>query len=120
VIASPVLLDDNAMRRFIIEGYLVLQPECSAGFHDALYERLEKVPAGGNRGNNLPPRVPELQQVLDTYQRMCQQVWPRPGVPACSYLVPTLFLATKQDIANRTKLRQTIVTWITLEQRAFP
>lgn len=62
---SPVLLDDAAMRRFIINGYLVLKPAFPAGLHAAIYQRLEKVLAGGNPGNNLLPRVPELQQVLD-------------------------------------------------------
>jgi hypothetical protein len=65
VTASPILLDDAAMRRFIIDGYLVLKPEFPSGLDDAIYQRLEKVLAGGNPGNNLLPRVPELQQVLD-------------------------------------------------------
>lgn len=54
------------MRRFIIEGYLVLRPDFPAGFHERLYEQLEKTIAGsGNPANNLLPRVPGLQQVLD-------------------------------------------------------
>jgi HEAT repeat protein len=65
VTTSALLLDDAAMRRFIIDGYLVLKPEFSADFHDGIYQRLEKVLAGGNPGNNLLPRVPELQRVLD-------------------------------------------------------
>jgi hypothetical protein len=65
VTASPLLLDDAAMRRFIMDGYLVLKPEFPSGLDEAIYQRLEKVLAGGNPGNNLLPRVPELQQVLD-------------------------------------------------------
>jgi hypothetical protein len=60
------LLDDAAMRRFIIEGYLVLRPDFPAGFHETIYAQLEKTIAGsGNPGNNLLPRVPLLRQVLD-------------------------------------------------------
>jgi hypothetical protein len=59
------LLDDAAMRRFIIDGYLVLKPEFPREFHDRVGQRLEKVLAGGNPGNNLLPRVPDLQQVID-------------------------------------------------------
>jgi len=59
------LLDDAAMRRFIIEGYLVLKPDLPVDFHGRIYHRLEEVLAGGNPGNNLLPRVSELQHVLD-------------------------------------------------------
>jgi HEAT repeat protein len=61
----PLLLDDAAMRRFIIDGYLVLNPEFPPEFHDRVCQRLEGVLAGGNPRNNLLPRVPELQQVID-------------------------------------------------------
>lgn len=64
--ASPLLLDDAAMRRFIIDGYLVLKPDFAVGLHERIYQQIEAVLAnGGNPRNNLLPRVPELQQVLD-------------------------------------------------------
>src|SRR5436190_20111962 len=53
------------MRRFIIDGYLVLQPDFPAGFHEKTYHQIEEVVAGGNPRNNLLPRVPGLQQVFD-------------------------------------------------------
>lgn len=53
------------MRRFIIEGYLVLKPEFPRELHDRVRQRLEEVLSGGNPRNNLLPRVPELQQVID-------------------------------------------------------
>jgi hypothetical protein len=59
------LLDDDAMRRFIMEGYLVLQPDFPEGFHEKIYQQIEEVVAGGNPRNNLLPRVPQLQQVFD-------------------------------------------------------
>lgn len=63
---SPLLLDDAAMRRFIIDGYLMLKPDLPAGFHDRIYHQIERMLAeGGNPRNNLLPRVPELQQLFD-------------------------------------------------------
>lgn len=62
---APILLDDAAMRRFIIDGYLVLQPDFPGAFHERIYEQLGKVLEGGNPRNNLLPRVPDLQQVID-------------------------------------------------------
>jgi hypothetical protein len=59
------LLDDAAMRRFIVEGYLVLQPDFAREFHERIYGQIEKVLEGGNPRNNLLPRVPDLQQVID-------------------------------------------------------
>jgi hypothetical protein len=53
------------MRRFIIDGYLVLKPDFSADLHDMIYRKLEEVLTGGNPRNNLLPRVPELRQVFD-------------------------------------------------------
>ena len=44
----------------------MLRPDFSGAFHERVYEQLAKVIAnGGNPGNNVLPRVPELQQVLD-------------------------------------------------------
>ena len=39
--ASPILLNDAAMRRFIIEGYLVMRPDFPSGFHERIYDQLE-------------------------------------------------------------------------------
>ena len=64
--ASPLLLDDAAMRRFITDGYVVLRPEFPREFHDRIYHQIESVLAEGNNPrNNLLPRVPELTQVFD-------------------------------------------------------
>jgi hypothetical protein len=66
VSASPVLLDDAAMRRFIIDGYIVLKPDLPREFHDSIYRRLEELLAdSGNPRNNLYPRVPELREVFE-------------------------------------------------------
>ena len=72
--ASPLLLDDDAMRRFIIDGYLVLQPDFPAEYHERIYQQIEKVVAGGNPQNNLLPRVPAVEQVEELSARAARAV----------------------------------------------
>ncbi|WP_314588509.1 HEAT repeat domain-containing protein [Paenibacillus terrigena] len=63
---EPRLLTDEQMRQFITEGYLLLQTDFSSEFHQQLLEQLNYVYSHeGNPGNNLLPRVRELQKVID-------------------------------------------------------
>ncbi len=60
------LLNDAQMRHFIVNGYVTLTTDLPAQFHDAIYEKTVTVfDKEGNPGNNLVPRIPEIQQVLD-------------------------------------------------------
>ncbi|MDF2725985.1 MAG: phytanoyl-CoA dioxygenase [Paenibacillus sp.] len=60
------LLTDEQMRTFITEGFLILNTDFSKTFHDQLLEKLNHVYQNeGNPGNNLLPRVRELQKVFD-------------------------------------------------------
>ena len=60
------LFDDNAMRDFIVNGYHVINVDQPAAFHDGIYEKTKAIfDEDGNPGNNLLPRVPEIQQVYD-------------------------------------------------------
>lgn len=62
----PVLLTDEQMRRFITEGFLILQTDFSEAFHQKLNEQLNQVyEQEGNPGNNLLPRIRDLQKVFD-------------------------------------------------------
>ena len=65
---SPSLpLCDAQVRRFITDGYLVLNADVPAPVHDAIYRKLQRVlNEDGNPGNNILPAVPEMQQVLDS------------------------------------------------------
>src|ERR1700719_97296 len=63
---EPLLLTDEQMRKFITEGFLLLQTDFSAEFHQRLNEQLLNVyNEEGNPGNNLLPRVTELQRVFE-------------------------------------------------------
>ena len=60
------LLDDAAMRRFIVDGYLQVQPDIPAISHDRIRSRIDAVLAGqGNPGDDILPHVPEIAQVFD-------------------------------------------------------
>ena len=60
------LLTDAQMRHFIVNGFVTVPTELSAQFHDAIYEKTMTVfDKEGNPGNNLVPRIPEIQKVLD-------------------------------------------------------
>ena len=60
------LLDDNQMREFIVNGYLIVKTDLPRDYHDAMYETTNTVfEKEGNPGNNLLPRIPEIQEVFD-------------------------------------------------------
>jgi hypothetical protein len=60
------LFDDDAMRDFIVNGYHVINVEKPVALHDDIYEKTKAIiDEDGNPGNNLLPRVPEIQQVYD-------------------------------------------------------
>ena len=63
---SPRLLNDIQMQEFIKNGYLTLQTDLPAEFHRDTYQRIEDVfETEGNPGNNVLPRIPAIQRVLD-------------------------------------------------------
>ncbi|WP_246067457.1 phytanoyl-CoA dioxygenase family protein, partial [Paenibacillus koleovorans] len=60
------LLTDEQMRQFIVQGFLILKTDFPKSFHDRLTAQLSEVyRVEGNPGNNLLPRVRELQDVFD-------------------------------------------------------
>lgn len=60
------LFTDNLMRQFISNGFVTLRVDMPDGFHEGIYDRCQEVyDKEGNPGNNILPRVPELQQVFD-------------------------------------------------------
>ena len=63
---DPILLTDEAIQRFIREGYVTVQSALPKSYHDAMYARLEPLEEDGLVGhNNLLPMVPELTELLD-------------------------------------------------------
>jgi HEAT repeat protein len=63
---TNLYLTDEQMRLFITQGFLILKTDFSKEFHDQLYSSLSEVyKKEGNPGNNLFPRIRELQTVFD-------------------------------------------------------
>ena len=59
------LLNDEEMRRFIIDGYIKIQADFPANFHQTIFQQVEDMFENqGNLGNNLLPLIPEIQQVF--------------------------------------------------------
>ncbi|WP_238403047.1 HEAT repeat domain-containing protein [Paenibacillus mesophilus] len=60
------LLTDEQMAQFVSHGYVLLQTDFSQQFHQSVLQKMNEVYANeGNLGNNLVPRIPEIQQFFD-------------------------------------------------------
>ncbi len=59
-------LTDAQMREFIVNGYLTVQTDLPRSFHETIYRKTQEyTEKEGNLGNNILPRVPELQAVFE-------------------------------------------------------
>ena len=59
-------LTDSQLQSFIVNGYLTLRTDLPRSFHEAIYRKTQELTAKeGNLGNNILPRVPELQAVFE-------------------------------------------------------
>ena len=64
---TPTPLEDDALQRFLRDGYITLDAGLPADFHRGLFEEVDGVFEGeGNPGNNILPRVPAIRRVLDS------------------------------------------------------
>lgn len=60
------LLSDEQVQHFLHHGYLPLQTQLPAEFHQAIYQKTEEVfGKEGNTGNNILPRIPALRRIFD-------------------------------------------------------
>ena len=63
---SQYLLSDEQMQHFIINGYINIKTDLPADFHEAIFQQTEAVfEKEGNPGNNLIPRIPDIQEIFD-------------------------------------------------------
>ena len=59
-------LTDAQMRDFIVNGYLTVKTDLSRSVHETIYRKTQEyTEKEGNLGNNILPRVPELQAVFE-------------------------------------------------------
>jgi hypothetical protein len=66
---DQILLNDSQVQSFLRLGYLTVDADLPRAFHRRLHGQIKQLFADdGNPGNDILPRVPELQQVLDQPQ----------------------------------------------------
>ena len=59
-------LTDAQMREFIVNGHLTIKTDLPRSFHETIYRKTQEyTEKEGNLGNNILPRVPELQAVFE-------------------------------------------------------
>lgn len=66
MVEERYLLNDDAMKRFIVWGWLVVKPDFPPGFHDSVVRRIaELYQAEGDPGSAILDRVPAIGQVYN-------------------------------------------------------
>ena len=64
---DPVLFSDEQMRQYVAEGYVVFKPDVPDEVHETVREKLQfMVDEEFNYGNNVLPRVPEMDRILNS------------------------------------------------------
>ncbi len=64
---EPKLFNDEQMRQFVVDGYVVFQPDVPEEVHKTVREKLQyMVDEEYNYGNNVLPRVPEMDRILNS------------------------------------------------------
>jgi HEAT repeat protein len=65
--SPPKLFTDEQMRRYVADGYVVFKPEVPDEVHRIVREKLQvMVDDEFNYGNNVLPRVPEMDRILNS------------------------------------------------------
>ena len=65
-VQDPILLTDEQMQKFIVDGYLVFRPSVPEDLHERIYRKLNRIIDNEtNPGNNVLPRVPEMRHILN-------------------------------------------------------
>ncbi|NBD26318.1 HEAT repeat domain-containing protein [Paenibacillus glycinis] len=63
---QPLLLTDEQLKSFIVNGFLILKTDFPKAFHERLVTQLNEIyDKEGNPGNNILPRIRDLQRVFE-------------------------------------------------------
>jgi HEAT repeat protein len=64
---EPMLLNDEQMRQYIANGFVILRPNLADELHRTIDDKFNFIRENEfNPGNNIIPRLPELEQILKT------------------------------------------------------
>ena len=71
---APILLNDEQMREYIANGYVILRPSLSEELHRTIDEKFNWIQEHEfNPGNNIVPRLPELELILRNPEAECEE-----------------------------------------------
>ena len=71
MVDKAYLLNPEEIRDFIVNGYIQIQTDFPTDLHGHIYQQIEAVlTKEGNPGNNLLPRIPDIQQVFE-HPKVC-------------------------------------------------
>ena len=71
MVDKAYLLNPEEIRDFIVNGYIQIQADFPTDLHGHIYQQIEEVLAKeGNPGNNLLPRIPDIQRVFE-HPKVC-------------------------------------------------
>ena len=71
MVDKAYLLNPEEIRDFIVNGYIQIQADFPTDLHGHIYQQIEEVFAKeGNPGNNLLPRIPDIQRVFE-HPKVC-------------------------------------------------
>ena len=63
----PILLRDEQIRQYIVNGYVTLKPSIPAHIHQVVCRKLTAcLNEDGNPGNNVLPKVAEMRHILNS------------------------------------------------------
>ncbi|MCZ6676660.1 MAG: HEAT repeat domain-containing protein [Candidatus Poribacteria bacterium] len=66
MVDKQFLLNDAQMQQFIADGYITVRADYPPAFHAQICQQLDTVfEHEGNIGNNILPRIPQIQRVFD-------------------------------------------------------
>ena len=71
MVDKAYLLSGEEIRDFIVNGYIQIQTDFPTDLHGDIYQQIEEMLAKeGNPGNNLLPRIPDIQRVFE-HPKVC-------------------------------------------------
>ncbi len=71
MVDKAYLLNPKEIRDFIVNGHIQIQADFPTNIHEDIYQQIEEVLAKeGNPGNNLLPRIPDIQRVFE-HPKVC-------------------------------------------------
>ena len=86
----PRLLNDGEMRDFIVNGYVTVQTDFPAEFHNEIYRQATTIfETEGNPRNDIYPKIPQLADVFGHPQRS-RRADKHFGVQLCHASAPSL------------------------------